>query len=226
MTRHPSRSIGSIPFALPAALALVLAGCGGGEDVAQEAARQAAEKAVQEYAAKAPENIEEAVGELAKAFSGEGVETVSTELLREMLPKELLGMTRTNLSASKNGAMGIKISSAEAEYSGDDPDAYESMTVNISDIGSMQGMARIGLSWLGAEVYEENEDGFSRTVDYKGHKSIETFEDNGASAKGSKMVFVAERFLIDINTINLPFEKIDEVLATLPVEELSKLSEG
>ncbi|MEO1575014.1 MAG: hypothetical protein AAFU65_08660 [Pseudomonadota bacterium] len=222
--RSPQESLRIL--ALPAAIALTLGGCGGGEDVAQDAARQAAEKAVQEYSAKAPENIEEAVTQLAEAFNGEGVDTVSTELLRDMLPKTLAGLERTNLSASKNSAMGIKISSAEAEYAGADPDAYESMTVNISDIGSMQGMARMGLSWLNVEVYEENDDGFNRTTEYKGHKSMESFQDNGASAKGNKMVFVDDRVLIDISTVNLPFEKIEEVLATLPVDELAKLSEG
>ena len=211
---------------IAASVALVLSACGGGDDAAQEIARKAAERAATELSTDAPENIEEAVGELTKALSGEGVETVSTELLREMLPKEMAGLKRTNLSATKSGAMGIKISSAEAEYAGKDDDDNESMTVNISDIGAMQGMARMGLNWLDAEVYEEDENGFNRTVDYKGHRAIESFESDGPAPKGNKLVFVADRFLIDVNTTNLPFETIDEVLATLPVEELAKLAGG
>lgn len=206
----------------PAVAALVLTACGGDEppkDTAQDM-----EKAVAEAAAKAPETVEEAISSVVEAFGGEKVDTVPVKALRDMLPDELIGMKRTDITASKNSAMGITISSAEAKYEGNDPEDYQTLTINIQDIGSMQTVARMGLGWLNAETYTENEDGFNRTVEYRGHKGVETFEDNGASARGNKMVFVAERFLIDINTKNLPFEKIDDVLETLPIDDLEKMA--
>ncbi len=200
----------------------LLGACGGDEPPPEPTM----EEKIEQQMAKAPESIEGAIEELVKGFGGEPVETVSIKVLRDMLPEKLAGMKRTSIEASKNGAMGITISSANAEYEGLDPQKYQTLSINIQDMGSAQGMVRMGLNWLNAETYNESEDGFERTAEYKGHKAFESFEDNGASAKGNKMVFVDGRFLIDLTSKNVPFETLDDVLDTLPFDELSKLAKN
>jgi hypothetical protein len=219
------------PKLLIAALCLGLVACGPSEEErAAEEARKAAEemqKAAQEMreaANKAPESIEEAMGQLAQAFGGEAVESVSAKSLKAMLPESWPGMKRVRVSANKNGAMGFTISTAEAEFESLDDDSNETLTIKVSDIGTMQGLARMGLNWLNAEIDEETEDGFSRTTEYNGHKAMENFETRGASATASKLVFVDSRFLVEVKGENVPFKTIDKALDTLPIKELSALA--
>ncbi len=211
-----NRSIGLI------AACAILGACGGDEPPPEPPLE---EKVAQEMAA-GPETIEGALQELVKGFGGESVETVSIKVLRDMLPEKLAGMKRTSIEASKNGAMGITISSANADYVGLDPEKYQTLSINIQDLGSAQAMVSMGLKWLNSETYNETEDGFERTAEYKGHKAFESFNDNGASARSNKMVFVGGRFLIDLTGKNVPFEMLDDVLDTLPFDELSKLAKN
>lgn len=204
-----------------AALALVLAGCGpSDEEKARAAAEEAREKAVQE-ASKTPDSIEEAVTELTKAFSemGENVETIAAKDLKAMLPETVAGMKRVKASASKDGAFGYTVSSAEAVYRSDDGDG-RMVTLTINDLGSMQSVARMGLNWLSSEIDEETESGFRRTTEYKGHKAVESYQDSGRSTRGQKSVFVDGRFVVDVTGENVSFDDIEEVVAAVPLDDL------
>lgn len=212
-------------------LCLGLAACGpSDEERAQQEAEELAEnmrqaaRELRESAQKSPENIEEAMGQLAEAFGGEAVESVPAQSLKDLLPESWPDMKRVRISANKNGAMGFTVSNAEADYKSLDDQSNATMMIKISDIGSMQGFARMGLSWLDAEVSEETEDGFNRTTQYKGHRAMENFETRGSGSTASKVVFVDSRFLIEIEVVDLPFETIDEVLDTIPVDALSALA--
>ncbi|MFK7885772.1 MAG: hypothetical protein AB8G16_02815 [Gammaproteobacteria bacterium] len=214
------------PFTL-AALGVALTACGGGDDidVTQDKVAQAASEVVSQIEG-APEGLEEEVGGLVRALIGgdEAIETVSSASLREMMPKTLLGMERVSLSASKNGFGGLKVSTADAEYEGDN--ASEKLVLSISDLGSIQGMAKMGLDWLESEMYEETRDGFERTIEYKGHRGFEEFSKAGGTTRGNRKIIIDGRFVLDVTGVNVPFETIEEVFEGLPVEQFEEMSKG
>lgn len=215
----------SIHIAALTALALALGACG---QSAEEKALEAREKQLEEREKaehNAPETIEDAVNQLTEAFGGmgESVETIAAKDLKAMLPQEVDDMKRTKASATKNGAFGFTVSTAEATFVGTHEGRPSQITVSINDIGSMQGMARMGMGWLNMEVDEETETGFNRTGEYKGHKSIENYEATGTTSRGQKSVFVDGRFLVDVSAQNVSFEQIEDVLAMVPVDDLAAL---
>lgn len=210
-----------------AALGVALTACGGGEDL--EAAQEKAAEKASEVVAQiegAPEGMEEEVEGIVRALIGgeETVETVSTASLREMLPESVQGMERVSVSASKSGFGGLKVSMAEAEYEGDS--SSEMLTLIISDLGSMQGMAKMGLDWLETEIYEENRDGFERSIEYKGHRGFEEFTRNGDTTRGNRKIIIDGRFVLDVTGVNVPFETIEKVFDDLPIKRFEDMLTG
>jgi hypothetical protein len=210
-----------------AALCATLAACGGGDDIeaTQEKAAQAASEIVSQIDG-APEGMEEEIGGLVSALIGgeETVETVSTASLRDMLPDSVQGMERVSVSANKSGIGGLKIAMAEAQYEGDS--SSEKLMLSISDLGSMQGMAKMGLDWLETEMYEENRNGFERSIEYKGHRGFEEFTKTGDSSRGNRKIIIDGRFVLDVTGVNVPFETIEEVFEDFPIEQFEKMSKG
>ncbi|MFK8014528.1 MAG: hypothetical protein AB8G17_03650 [Gammaproteobacteria bacterium] len=208
-----------------AAMCLALTACGG-DDAPQDVTVDEIRSEARSAAENMPANIEDAVDDLVDAFSGKAMETVSASDLKGMLPESISGMKRVRASGSKSGAMGFKISNAEAFYEGNDPQDDQTVTVKISDLGSMQKMARMGLDWLSVEVDEESDQGFYRTTTYKGFQALESYEDNGSSANTQLMVFIDGRFLVDVAAENLEFDDVKDVLDSLPVQDLGKMAGG
>ncbi|MEM6638462.1 MAG: hypothetical protein AAF610_01030 [Pseudomonadota bacterium] len=165
------------------------------------------------------EQVEAAIGEFAKALTGDSVETVSTEVLREVLPKRLAGLDRSSLNASRNGMFGIQVSNAEAVYR---DDAGGTLTVNVADIGSLQGVAAMTLDWIDSDFYEETETGFSRTVTYKGHRALESFDESDSGSQGSKVVFVADRYVVAVEGADVSFRTIEKALDSVSIDKLER----
>lgn len=210
-------------IALAAALALSMSACGGGDD-APEAEVETGAKAKTEVTKEpdaTPDNLEDAFAELGKALGGMGedVETVAAKDLKVMLPEEIGDLERKSFSAKKSGAFGIKISSADAVYRSD---AGETVNLSIKDIGAMQALASLGMDWVDLEVDEETEHGFTRSTEYKGHKSFQSFSDQGGRKQASMSVFVGGRFVIDANG-NVDFSVVEDAIGQVPMDDLEAL---
>ena len=209
------------------AATFTLGACGGGDD---EAARDAAEQ--EEMQAQqlqrdsdGPENLEQALNQMAQAFGaggdGKKVETVSARTLKGMLPEKLGKMPRASFSAQKNGAMGFNVTTAEATYNGDDG---ATITLEISDIGAMQGIASLGMNWMNMEIDEESDKGFRRSLEYKGHRAFQNYSTAGGRPEGDMAIFVNGRFVVKVIGRDVPFEQIEKAVEMLPIDEFEKLS--
>ena len=69
---------------------------------------------------------------------------------------------------------------------------------------------------------EENEEGFNRTAEYKGHRSFQSFNESNGRKQASMSVFVGGRFVIDVNG-NVDFDTVEKIVDEIPVEELDKM---
>ena len=115
--------------------------------------------------------------------------------LKKALPERLIGLDRKESSGETTGAMGFKISTAEATYRGDDD---ELLNVKISDVAGV-GAALMGVgfaAWATMEVDRETESGYERTTTFEGHKAFEKY--NNKTERGEFSVIVENRVIVEV----------------------------
>lgn len=206
-------------------------GCGGSEDPADEAApednlssNENANENESEGDSEEPQSVADAMQQMQDAMSGEGeaVEPVDFRVLRDMLPEDLPGMERTNAEGQKSGAMGIKVSQAEATYQGEDNSRVE---ITIIDMGTMKSAAMFGYAWLMAEIDREGDTGYERTTKYKGYPAYEKMERGGNTERFESQVVVGERFVVAIEATNATEEQIEAARNSIDYDDLEDLKD-
>lgn len=151
-------------------LSLTLVNCGQNAESQASSAAESAENA----ASNNPANMEEAMKQAQKqvdAIQGDNkdVTPVNFRKLKELLPEKLLGMPRTNHTGQSAGAMGIKVSTAEANYR----EGAKRLNVKIMDAGGM-GISTMGMAaWASMEVDKEDDRGYERTSNWGDFKALE-----------------------------------------------------
>jgi hypothetical protein len=124
---------------------------------------------------------------------GSKVETVDFRKLKELLPEELDGMKRTGASGEKTNSFGIKVSQSEGNYKSED--GQQSINITIIDLGSMKGLTGMALfAWTMADIDKETEDGYEKTMEFKGYKAFEKY--NTTDKNGELEVIVGDRFMV------------------------------
>jgi hypothetical protein len=95
---------------------------------------------------------------------------LTVEQIKGMLPEELLGMKRSNYSAT--AMMGF--ATGEATYTKDDT---TNIRVTIWDCAGEAGSSFYALNyWTKMSMESENDDGYTKTVDFLGGKAVEDYK--------------------------------------------------
>lgn len=191
----------------------------------EQKAAEEATKNLQEASAKMAEatkngqapNMGEAMNALGAAMGaangGKKVETVDYKVLKDMLPADLSGMKRSEATGEKNSAMGITIANAEGRYKNDD--ASQTMSIKITDIGSMTGLAGMAMfAWASTDIDRETETGYEKTSTFNGFKSHEKYDKSSKSGElstivGGRFVVEAQGSGVDMNAIKDAVTKVD-----------------
>lgn len=123
---------------------------------------------------------------------GAQVESLAPDRLKAFVPANLAGLSRSSISAERNGAMGLQVSQANATYS---DDSGREVRLEITDAGSAKGL--LGLAgWAGLEG-EKEADGFYEKTFRDGDRLIhEEWDSNGSS--GQYTVVVGDRFTVKV----------------------------
>jgi hypothetical protein len=173
---------------------------------------------------KALDKLVDNVKEMQKKMEeSKNVEVVDFRELKEMLPDEIAGLNKTNTGGEKNSTMGFTISKAEAEYSNEDSD--EKLKIEISDMGDLSGLTGLTIfAWAFAEFEKENEDGYEKTIKYKGHKGFEKY--NYPSRRGNMDVLVAERYMLQVNGYNVSMDVIKAAYEKIDISKLEAMKEA
>jgi hypothetical protein len=159
---------------------------------------------------------------LAQMNQGKTVAAVSASALKTVLPEKLAGMNRTDASAERNQAMGIDVTTAHAQYEGQN-DA--SLNLTVTDAGNMTGPMRMGLAaWAMAEYNRETDTGYERTGTFNGYKGMEEY--NRENKQGSIRVFVADRFVVEFDGYGLTMETLKQALGQLDLKKIAALASG
>jgi hypothetical protein len=131
-------------------------------------------------------------------------------------------MERTNASAARNQMMGVDLTIAEATY---ESAGGNSMTITLTDAGSMTGPMRMGLAgWAAVEYDRKTDTGYEKTTTYGGYKAMEEY-DRGQES-GSIRVFVAERFLVEIDGYGVSMKTLRQALEKVDLKEVVRLTSG
>ena len=208
-------------------------GCAGclGSDDEMEDPDELAEEAPDPR--EAPTSIEEAMNQaqeaMNEAFSGDGPvvrEAVDFRELRDMLPDDVAGLNRVNAEGERvNVAGGIRFSQAEGTYE----DGEEWLKITYLDLGTVAGIARMAYTqWLQYEVDRESDSGFERTgkfsVGGQEYPSFEKFEvTDGDRGECEVMIWVAERFMVQVEGRNVEMEQCEEARDEVPFRQIDRM---
>ncbi len=153
---------------------------------------------------------------------GKEVETVNFRDLKALLPEELDGLRRTSASGEKTNAFGLNVSKAEGEYKTEDNSSR--IKITIVDMGGMSGWAGMAaFGWTMTEIDKETEDGYERTIEYRGYKGLEKY--NTKRNDGKKEIMVAKRFMVTVEGDNVPMEAIDDAMDEIDLDELEDMKQ-
>jgi hypothetical protein len=217
------RKVGLIVLSLSLAMTT---GCKSPEQkAAEEAAKNMAEasKKLEEASKNGTANMADAMNALGAAMGaangGKKVETVDYKILKDMLPADLSGMKRTDATGEKNSAMGMQISNAEGRYSNDNG---ASMTIKITDIGSMTGLAGMAAyAWAATEIDRESDNGYEKTSNFNGFKSHEKYDKSSKS--GDISVLVGNRFVAEVSGNDVDMNAMKDALSKIDLKKLDSM---
>lgn len=135
--------------------------------------------------------------------------------LQEVLPEKLNGLDRTSKSGQTNGAMGFKISQAEAKYQ---TDSGEKIEVEIFDTGGLKMGVMSMAAWASLEMDKEDDNGYERTSTIQGFKAFEKY--NKRSQRSELSLLVKERFVVKATGKNMEMKKLKAAVKALPLQKL------
>ncbi len=147
------------------------------------------------------------------------IQPVDYKSLKKLLPKKFRGFSLVDIQGGRNSMFGIRLTHAEAEYEGKKDGR---ITIKITDFGSIKGVVgRAMLAWMSAEIDNESDHGYERTVEYKGYKGFEKYDYEDKEGKLS--LIVARRFLVDVDGENVSMKQIKKAMSGVNLKKLFKL---
>ncbi len=150
------------------------------------------------------------------ALGGGEVEALEPDRLRPFLPRTLLGMSRGETSAERNGALGMQISEARADYIGDG----RSLSLQITDTGAAKGL--LGLAnMVGVEGEHQSGDGYDKTYRQDGRLIQEKWD----GENGEYMIVLGERFTVQLNGQGISIDELKAALNDLDLGSLEALKD-
>jgi len=157
-----------------------------------------------------------AMGKMMGAMSGSTgpVEALAPDQIKAFLPAAVGNLKRTGISAERNGAMGMQVSEASAEYSGDN---NQHITLEVTDTGGAKGFIAMA-SAMAPEEEKETETGYEKTYSDNGNLIHEEWDHQSKS--GEYSVIVGKRFTVKANG---NADSIDELKAAVGSVDLGKL---
>ncbi|HLI64757.1 MAG TPA: Yip1 family protein [Caulobacteraceae bacterium] len=170
----------SLAFAMPVATGTIHVGNASVNLAQLNQAAQAAQAASQAMQAQAN-------GQPPPAGS---VKAVPADQLKSLLPDNISGLPRTDLSSTSGSVAGLSGSNAEATYSA----GPKRITLGITDIAGMGAMASLA-SAFSVESDHETQTGYDRVSRVNGNMTEEEFDRQSNSGKYS--VLVASRFVVE-----------------------------
>ena len=206
----------SFMLSLVLASAMLLSSCGGKQEEKEGAEQEGAEQEADKSAVDALEAFADKAKEMG---SREAVDPIDFRKLKELMPEKIAGMSRTEATGEKSGAMGFTVSTASAKYKGE---GEENLNIEIVDTGGIAGVSTMALAgWSMAEIDKETTTGYEKTTKIEGYKAFEKYDNEGKS--GEVNVLVADRFVVNVQGDHITVDQLKNALKDLDLAKLGNL---
>jgi len=123
---------------------------------------------------------------------GQQVESLAPDRLKAFVPEQLAGLSRSSLSAERNGALGLQVSTAAATYSNE---SGREVRLEITDAGNARGLLGLA-SWVGMEGEKEENGRYEKT--FREDDRLMHQEWDSHASYGQYTVVVGDRFTVKV----------------------------
>jgi len=159
---------------------------------------------------------------LIQANGGKEITAVAGATLESLLPETLAGMKRTSAKSTKNQVMGVDMSHAEGQYEGQEE---ISISLQITDAGNLSGPMKMGMTaWTMAQYNRQTDSGYEKTATYGGFKGMEEYDNQSKS--GTIRVFVADRFIVELDGNNVTMDTLKKALDQIDLKKVAAAASG
>lgn len=143
---------------------------------------------------------------------------VSNEVLKAVLPENLVDMKRKSLRVGEMSAMGV--ASASAEY--ENADDTKSLDINIIDGAGESGSGMASLMFLGftTEREEITENGFEKTTEINGKRALVKEEIYNGEVDSEIKWIHDERFIIELKADGYTLDELTQLFKNLDLSAL------
>ena len=153
------------------------------------------------------------------------VKAVDFRKLKELLPEQIMDLNRENAQGQKTNTMGFEVSQSEAEYKGNADNDNRRIKIKISDFGGVQGFyGMAAFAWALTDIDKESDNGYEKTSKINGHKAYEKY--TYSSQTGEVSVFVADRYLVEVDGSGVPMEVIKKALDEINISQLAAMKDA
>lgn len=137
-----------------------------------------------------------------KVESLKKIEPMTTDQMKELIPAELMGIRRTDFNTTS--AMGFSM--GEATYRENDT-AY--LKVSLFDVAGEAGSSIYGMQYWGAlNMQQERNDGYVKTIDFKGGKAVEKFDEQTHTYE---LLYMGnDRLMVNITGVNTTLDLVKQ----------------
>jgi hypothetical protein len=144
---------------------------------------------------------------------------VDFHTLEALLPASLPGMQRGTPKGEANQAMGIKASSAEVDFSGQN---NARISVSIQDATAVSGLA--GLAEMANSQESEQGGSYEKNETFGGQRVHETWD--ASSRHGELSLIVAKRYGVDVTGDNVDMDALKSALAGIDLGKLESMKDA
>lgn len=190
----------------------------------QAQSSNAAANAAPADAAQNAQSPVSAAGGLLSALGGamggpHRVDIVDFKTLEGMLPASLPGMKRTSAEGENQGAVGVKTSSAKADYSDNNGAGVH---IEIADISGVSGLMDLAGS-LVQNTTSESDSGFEKDVVIGGRTVHEKYD--ARNKHGDLSIVLAKRFSVDISGNGVDMGSLEQSLSRIDLARLESMKD-
>ena len=161
------------------------------------------------------------LGALGGALGGpHRVDTVDFKTLESMLPASLPGMKRTSAGGENQGAVGVKTSSAKADYADNNGAGVH---IELADISGVSGLMDLA-GGLIQNTTSESDSGFERDVAIGGRTVHEKYD--AGNKHGDLSIILVKRFSVDISGNGVDMGSLEQTLSQIDLARLESMKDA
>jgi Yip1 domain len=161
------------------------------------------------------------LGALGGALGGpHRVDTVDFKTLEGVLPASLPGMKRTSTEGENQGAVGVKTSSAKADYADNNGAGVH---IEIADISGVSGLIDLA-GGLIQNTTSESDSGFEKDVAIGGRSVHEKYD--ARNKHGDLSLILVKRFSVDISGNGVDMSSLEQTLRQIDLARLESMKDA